>query len=50
VLARPEVQASYRALDTQIVADTPAEFGAFMQSELVRWRAMVKDAHVKLIE
>jgi tripartite-type tricarboxylate transporter receptor subunit TctC len=42
VLARPEVQASYRALGAIPVASTPAEYGVFLKKEVEKWGNVIR--------
>jgi tripartite-type tricarboxylate transporter receptor subunit TctC len=47
ILDTPEAQKQFANEGAEVVKITPAEFGAFMQSELVKWGKVVKDAGIK---
>lgn len=47
VLADPEVRERIRALGADVVGNTPKEFAAFLQSELVKWEKVVKASGAK---
>ena len=46
-LARPETQERMRALGAVTVADTPAEFAAFLRKDHERWARVIKASGVK---
>lgn len=46
-LADPEISARLAAQGADIIANTPAEFSAFMASELTRWSKVAADAGIK---
>ncbi len=48
VLADPEVQARLKDLGLEAVGSTPAEFKAFLQSEMQKSQDIVDRAHIKL--
>jgi tripartite-type tricarboxylate transporter receptor subunit TctC len=43
-LNHPEVRAKIAALGLEIVANSPDEFAAYLQSEIVKWAKVVKDS------
>jgi tripartite-type tricarboxylate transporter receptor subunit TctC len=45
-LRSPELAARFAADGTQVVASTPAEFGALIRSELPRWAKVVKESGI----
>lgn len=47
-LENPEVQASIRKLGVEPSASTPEEFGAFIQSEIRKWGAVIKAAEIRV--
>jgi tripartite-type tricarboxylate transporter receptor subunit TctC len=46
-LARPETRERMRQLGAVVVADTPAEFAAFLKKDYERWARVIKAAGVK---
>jgi tripartite-type tricarboxylate transporter receptor subunit TctC len=46
ILDTPEAQKQFANEGAEVVKITPAEFGAFMQSELVKWGKVVKEAGI----
>ena len=46
-LARPETKERMRQLGAIIIADTPAEFAAFLKKDYERWRQVIKISGVK---
>lgn len=48
VLTNPQVRDKLQGQGMQVVSDTPAEFSAFIRSELARWSAVVKSSGAKL--
>jgi tripartite-type tricarboxylate transporter receptor subunit TctC len=47
-LARPETRERLRALGAVTIADTPAEFAAFLKKDHERWARVIKAAHLTL--
>jgi tripartite-type tricarboxylate transporter receptor subunit TctC len=47
-LKKPEVKAQLEKLGAIIVADTPSEFGIFLQKDYERWNKVIKDASIKV--
>jgi tripartite-type tricarboxylate transporter receptor subunit TctC len=47
VLAQPDVKERLAALGADVVASGPAEFGAFIRSEIAKWGKIVKDTGIK---
>ena len=43
-LAKPDVQARFAALGTDVAPMNPQELGAFIQSEITKWAKMAKEA------
>jgi tripartite-type tricarboxylate transporter receptor subunit TctC len=37
-------------LGMEIVANTPTEFGSMIQSEILQWAKLIKDAGIKVSE
>ena len=48
VLNLPDVRSRLLDLGTDIVADTPDQFGAFMKNERVKWSKVVKETGIRL--
>ena len=46
-LAKPETKERFRALGAVTVADTPAEFAAFLKKDYERWARVIKASGVK---
>ena len=46
-LANPEVTASMKNLGAEIAVTTPAEFQAFLKSDVERWSRVIKAANIK---
>ncbi len=46
-LARPETQARMKQLGAITVADSPAEFAAFLRKDHERWARVIKTAGIK---
>jgi tripartite-type tricarboxylate transporter receptor subunit TctC len=46
-LARPETQARMKQLGAVTIADTPAEFAAFLKKDHERWTQVIKTSGVK---
>lgn len=46
VLHMPEVRDKLIAMGAEPVGDTPAEFGAYLKSEAVKWAKVVKEANI----
>lgn len=47
VLALPAIHDAYTKAAAQIVGSTPAEFGAFIRAEQIKWAALVKSNNIK---
>ena len=47
VLSAPETQKHFAAEGAEVVQKTPAEFAAFIESELAKWQRVVKEAKIK---
>jgi len=47
IVALPEVKQRLQDLGFDPVANTPAEFGARIKSEMDRWAKVIEDAHIK---
>ena len=47
-LAKPETRERLKALGAVTIADTPAEFAAFLKTDHERWARVIKAAHVTL--
>jgi tripartite-type tricarboxylate transporter receptor subunit TctC len=47
VLSSPETQKLFAGEGAEVVQKTPAEFAAFIESELAKWQGVVKDAKIK---
>ena len=47
-LARPETRERVKALGAVTIADTPAEFAAFLKKDHERWTRVIKAAHLTL--
>jgi tripartite-type tricarboxylate transporter receptor subunit TctC len=48
VLAMPEVKQSFTNIGAEVVTSTPAQFAAFIKSDLAKYAKVVKDADVKI--
>lgn len=48
VLAMPEVKQSFANIGADVVTSTPAQFAAFIKSDLAKYAKVVKDADVKI--
>jgi tripartite-type tricarboxylate transporter receptor subunit TctC len=46
-LAKPETRERMRQLGAVVIADTPAEFAAFLKTDYERWTRVIKAAGVK---
>jgi tripartite-type tricarboxylate transporter receptor subunit TctC len=46
-LARPETKERMRQLGANVIADTPAEFAAFLKKDYERWQQVIKVSGVK---
>lgn len=49
-LHQPDVQAKCKQVGLDIVADTPAEFSAYIKKEVDRWHAVIVDAKIPQIQ
>lgn len=47
VVRLPEVESAYLATGTLPVTSTPAEFGAFVKAEIVKWGRVIREAGIK---
>jgi tripartite-type tricarboxylate transporter receptor subunit TctC len=47
VLEQDDVRRKLLALGADVVAGTPAEFGAFVRAEIAKWARIVKAAGIK---
>jgi tripartite-type tricarboxylate transporter receptor subunit TctC len=47
-LAQPEVKEKFSAAGLETVSSTPAEFGAFIRSEIAKWGKVAKEANIKI--
>ena len=48
VLARPRVRERFASVAAEPVASSPAEFRSYIQSEIERWTAVARQAHIAL--
>ena len=48
VLKDPEVVKRFREQGVEVTASTPAAFGQLIQSEIVKWTQVIKDANIKI--
>ena len=46
-LAQPNVKAQLTEMGANIVGNSPQEFAAFVQSEIVKWQKVAKDAKIE---
>jgi tripartite-type tricarboxylate transporter receptor subunit TctC len=44
----PEVNGKLTGLGLEIIADTPEQFAAFLQSEATRWLPFIRSLNIKL--
>ena len=47
-LKQPDVQKTLAGLGVEPVGDSPAEFGAYIKTELDRWRKVIADGNIKM--
>ena len=47
-LAQPEVRERFAAAGLETVSSTPAEFAAFIRSEIAKWGRVAKEANIKI--
>ena len=47
-LAQPEVQERFSAAGLDVASSSPAEFAAFIRSEIAKWGRVAKEANIKL--
>ena len=47
-LAQPELREKFANAGLETVSSTPAEFGAFIRSEIAKWARVAKEANIKL--
>jgi tripartite-type tricarboxylate transporter receptor subunit TctC len=50
VLAQNEMRKRLQDLGMEIVANTSAEFGSMIKSEILQWAKLIKDAGIKVSE
>jgi tripartite-type tricarboxylate transporter receptor subunit TctC len=50
VLAQNEMRKRLQDLGMETVANTPAEFGSMIKSEILQWAKLMKDAAIKVSE
>lgn len=48
ILKSPDIQARLHEMEFEVVAGTPREFSAWIDSEIVRWGKVIKDNNIKL--
>lgn len=49
-MALPDVKEKCAQLGFEVVANSPQEFGAYIKADVEKWRKVIKDAHVPLIQ
>ncbi|HEX2650251.1 MAG TPA: hypothetical protein VHN19_09980 [Burkholderiales bacterium] len=47
-LAQPEVRERFAAAGLETVSSTPAEFAAFIRSEIAKWARVAKEANIRV--
>ena len=47
-LAQPEVRERFAAAGLEVASSSPAEFAAFIRSEIAKWGRVAKEANIKL--
>ena len=47
-LKQPDVQKTLAGLGVEPVGDTPAQFGAYIKDELVRWQKVITEGNIKI--
>jgi tripartite-type tricarboxylate transporter receptor subunit TctC len=47
-LAQPEVRERFTGAGLDTVSSTPAEFGAFIRAEIIKWGRVAKEANIKI--
>ena len=47
VLNKPEVKEKFFSIGTEIVGSSPAQFAAFIASEMAKWGKVIKDANIR---
>jgi tripartite-type tricarboxylate transporter receptor subunit TctC len=47
-LAQPDVKEKFASAGLETVSSTPAEFAAFLRSEIAKWSKVAKEANIKL--
>ncbi|HZN27453.1 MAG TPA: tripartite tricarboxylate transporter substrate-binding protein, partial [Burkholderiales bacterium] len=47
-LRAPEVAQRLTADGSEIIATTPDEFGAYMKSDIAKWRKLIREANLTL--
>ena len=48
VLKEPEVMRKFRDQGVEVIASTPAAFSQLLQSEVVKWTQVIRDANIKV--
>jgi tripartite-type tricarboxylate transporter receptor subunit TctC len=49
-LAKPSVREAFAKIAAEPAGGSPAEFGAFLKSQIAHWGKVVKDAGIKIRE
>ena len=49
-MALPDVKAKCDQLGFEVVANTPAQFSAYIKEEVERWGKVIKDANIPQIQ
>ena len=49
-MRQPDVQAKMQPVGFDIVADTPAEFAAYIKKEVDQWHKVIVDAKIQQIQ
>ncbi len=47
IIDSPEVQAKFKNVGFEGFSSTPAEFGDYINAQLIEWQKMVKDANIQ---
>jgi tripartite-type tricarboxylate transporter receptor subunit TctC len=47
-LAQPDLKEKFAAAGLETVSSTPAEFAAFIRSEIAKWAKVAKEANIKV--
>jgi len=48
VLKEPEIIKRFREQGVEVVASSPAAFGQLVQSEVLKWTQVIRDANIKV--